>query len=462
MCNLLLIMLLLAAQVTDVYAQAPGEEKKVTESEVHDVTEEVPNSYDEDLEVELEVYESDNGYVKAIFAPGEKNTAYVPYTCQIYTTKKMELTVNSSNENVVKGKNTVLETYEPGYCFESGTLGVEICGVGYCTLTFSLGNVTKTMDVCVVPQSVEITKIQQTDAQKAMISWKKVSGCSGYILERSEDEYGDYKEISRTTGSQSTATVISEWDKNYYYRVIGYVKAGDKTENNDYYSRYTKSKSFVITKPTAVLKSVEQKGKSSLKVTWEKMGYATGYELYQKEGLSKAKCIYKGNKTSFKKKITKGKQYTFYVIARYSKKASKKSNSIMAYLPKSGKVVGTRQESVEQIDMQEGQYQWYSADSDEIFYYTANDKMYMVVRQEQKLYIYQMDAKNKYKPFKIIDLGKLDYWGGFYHGTDGKFYVAVGFDNMKENDKKTVIKVYQYSSKWKKMKTCNIKGSIER
>ena len=83
MCNLLLIMLLLAAQVTDVYAQAPGEEKKVTESEVHDVTEEVPNSYDEDLEVELEVYESDNGYVKAIFAPGEKNTAYVPYTCQI-------------------------------------------------------------------------------------------------------------------------------------------------------------------------------------------------------------------------------------------------------------------------------------------------------------------------------------------------------------------------------------------
>ena len=60
---------------------------------------------------------------------------------------------------------------------------------------------------------------------------------------------------------------------------------------------------------------------------------------------------------------------------------------------------------------------------------------------------------------KTIKL-KYDVWGGFFQGTDGNFYVAVGYQNPKESTKKTVIKVIQYNNKWKKLKTANIKGGV--
>lgn len=60
---------------------------------------------------------------------------------------------------------------------------------------------------------------------------------------------------------------------------------------------------------------------------------------------------------------------------------------------------------------------------------------------------------------KTIKL-KYDVWGGFYQGTDGNFYVAVGYNNLKESKKKIAIKVIQYNSKWKQLKTANIKGGV--
>ncbi|MEY8235935.1 hypothetical protein AALA36_09400 [Lachnospiraceae bacterium 66-29] len=60
---------------------------------------------------------------------------------------------------------------------------------------------------------------------------------------------------------------------------------------------------------------------------------------------------------------------------------------------------------------------------------------------------------------KTIKL-KYDVWGGFYQGTDGNFYVAVGYNNLKESRTKTVIKVIQYNSNWKQLKTANIKGGV--
>lgn len=71
-----------------------------------------------------------------------------------------------------------------------------------------------------------------------------------------------------------------------------------------------------------------------------------------------------------------------------------------------------------------------------------------------------MNASFKVTNTKTIKL-KYDVWGGFYKGTDGNFYVAVGDQNPKESNKKTVIKVIKYNSKWKKLKTASIKGGAK-
>ncbi len=125
----------------------------------------------------------------------------------------------------------------------------------------------------------------------------------------------------------------------------------------------------------------------------------------------------------------------------------------------------TEQTNVKQMMSTNGQYSdgWFPvrwSDSDHTFYYIAQNKMYMVCLQETgDLMIYEMNESLQAKKIKTVRLGKYDKWGGFYHGTDNRFYVVIGFDNPKESKTKTVIKVIQYNKNWKRQKICRIKGN---
>lgn len=106
----------------------------------------------------------------------------------------------------------------------------------------------------------------------------------------------------------------------------------------------------------------------------------------------------------------------------------------------------------------EGQYSYYWTHPDKTYYYQSGGKLHAVCVQDNgNLKIYTLNSSFKVKKTKTIKL-KYDVWGGFYQGIDGNFYVAVGYENPKESNSKTVIKVIQYNSKWKKLKTAEIKG----
>ena len=57
---------------------------------------------------------------------------------------------------------------------------------------------------------------------------------------------------------------------------------------------------------------------------------------------------------------------------------------------------------------------------------------------------------------KTIKL-ELEYYGGFYAGSNA-YYIVEGQSNTEENDNKEVIRVIKYDKNWKKLGTAKITG----
>jgi hypothetical protein len=152
-----------------------------------------------------------------------------------------------------------------------------------------------------------------------------------------------------------------------------------------------------------------------------------------------------------------GKQVSFKLKVKFHGGLSTDSSPVSYYIPKAGAVCNTKLK-LKQYDSF-GQYGGNWSGSDTTYYYVANNKFHVVSVIGHKLYDYTLNSKtHKAAGKKIVNLGKYNVWGGFVQGTDGNFYVAVGYNNLKESKTKTVIKVKKYSSAWKLKKTCNIAG----
>lgn len=135
------------------------------------------------------------------------------------------------------------------------------------------------------------------------------------------------------------------------------------------------------------------------------------------------------------------------------------------FIPQKGKASGRTQNKLNQLPDYggKGQYREYGANwnwvsPDTTYYYEAGGKFHVVSVRDKNLNIYTLNSDMKFAKKKIVKLGDFDVFGGFYHGRDDCFYVAVGYHNPKESSTKTVVKVKKYNSKWKLQKTCNITG----
>lgn len=73
------------------------------------------------------------------------------------------------------------------------------------------------------PQAPKLNELTLSGSSKAKVTWKSVSGASGYQVYRSNAKNGEYKRVRTTTGKTSTTYYNNLIDNGtYYYKVRAY------------------------------------------------------------------------------------------------------------------------------------------------------------------------------------------------------------------------------------------------
>ncbi len=131
----------------------------------------------------------------------------------------------------------------------------------------------------VIPGTPSV-KAVSTNYKTVTVSWKKVSGCDGYVIYRKTAE-GKYKRI-KTIKSGSTVSYKDGKVKTgttYYYKVRAYDMVGGKAV----YSAYSKTKSAtpVLGRPTGLAAGVTQDG--NIRLTWNAVDGAQTYTVMRSD-----------------------------------------------------------------------------------------------------------------------------------------------------------------------------------
>ena len=227
------------------------------------------------------------------------------------------------------GKQTSL-TATPTYSAEGATpwmvywksdhpevASVNDCGeiiakkTGKAVITVYNGTVRATCTVVVPPDKPKVTA--SVSGKKLKLSWKKVSGASGYAIYRLNG--GSYKRIKTVKASTRRVTLaLADGKQAYSYRVCAYRTIDGKK----YYGGKSGVKTAVSTVSSLQAKAVRGKG---IKLTWKSLKTVDGYVIYRK---TEKNGSYKKIKTAADKKSSgytdktakKGKTY-YYRIRAY-------------------------------------------------------------------------------------------------------------------------------------------------
>ncbi len=167
----------------------------------------------------------------------------------------------------------------------------------------------------------KLSYIPDTTAVK--LTWKKVSGATGYRIYIYDNLKDKYIKVADT--SEASYTVKKKNGKKlkpgveYKFRVKAYIKKNGKTYWSDSYKTVRTATKPAKTKLTVT----SSKGKVTL--SWKDVMGESGYQVYyatKKNGKYKKLTSAKANKVKFSKKLTKGKKYYFKVRA-YKKVSGK-------------------------------------------------------------------------------------------------------------------------------------------
>jgi len=172
----------------------------------------------------------------------------------------------------------------------------------------------------IVPESVSGEKISQ-ELKGLKIEWNKVQDVSGYKIYRSSERDGDYSLVKTINDSETLEyldTSVKTGGK-YYYKVYSYNELSGSdylsSESNILYKCFVKGITSV---------SVRSYG-TSAKLTWGKVGDATGYKIYRATSInglySNIKTIGKNTTLTYTDKNKNGTVY-FYKVRAYYKNGS--------------------------------------------------------------------------------------------------------------------------------------------
>jgi len=403
--------------------------------------------------------------------------------------KDLQLHFSSTNPEVAK----VEEYYEDAYTYYEGEqqneydsiiLSLEKQGITDVICTSDLFSF-KISVIFLKPPYIQSDSLKQTGLQSVSMKLSDTNPAyNGYVVSKKRGSLeAAVEQAGIMTGNVEEVTVpIDGFNIRYFFAVQGYVDYHGKRfyfPETPKFGEYEYIDSFDY---GVQMQSVARKGSSSLKVTWNPIPEAKSYTLYYStsDEFGKYKKLTTTTNTSYTQKVTKGVTYYYYVTAAFPNgEVSTRSTRLSGYIPQSASKIKLKLTALEDkilSEVRSGIYdeygyggKWNWADSDRIFYYSLKGKNYAVVllrkpgttkKWKGQLLIYEIKSNNSVKLVNTIKLPKqFDAWGGFYKGPDNQFYVAYGFNNLKEKDKQQVINVVQYSNKWAKMKTCSIYGS---
>lgn len=373
---------------------------------------------------------------------------------QVESTVGGSLTATSSNNAIVAVAGTAW------YGFK-----LEVRRYGTAKITVSDGTTSADIPIVAYPFSMaELTAAGKASYNEVRLRWTTTPGVSGYQIMRvkvdgSGDTVGSFTQVKLVEGAAtSTGTVPAPWGTMYRYAVFPYVSYEGRIFVREPYMQYTKD--YALPSASPKIASVTRVSGKYLSVKWTADAGARSYSVYRstQDGRGFKKIATTTAKTFTDKSVKKGTTYYYQVHAEYPGYGTAVSGTYGQVIPKSAKAAKRKVKIGQPYgDGAYGGSNW--AHSDKTFYYTKGSRLYAVSYVRGNLKVYGFNASMKRVSAKTVKLPKHQIWGGFYHGPDGNNYVAIGWNNPRESDKKTVIQVVKYSSSWKKVKTASIKGS---
>jgi len=190
-------------------------------------------------------------------------------------------------------------------------------GVGTATLTATTENgLQATCKVTTTLGGILRFEAPLVSSKYISMAWKKQKGVTGYEVYRASEKGNKYTKIATTKNDK---TIGSAQDRDvkagttYKYKVRAFIKLGNKKTYGEYSTVLIASTSTEKPNVTLTAKS------KAIKVAWNKLSGATGYEVYysttKKGNYTLAQTITKSGKTSCTINELNGKS-SYYVKVR--------------------------------------------------------------------------------------------------------------------------------------------------
>lgn len=169
-----------------------------------------------------------------------------------------------------------------------------------------------------------VTQISSVSYNSLKITWKKVSGVSGYVVYRSDSKNGKYTKIATVKSGTSYTDKKRSCGKTYYYKVQGYRTVSKK----NYYGNNSGVKSGYTVPNKINFNSQTSYASTKTVLKWNKSTGATGYEIWrsnkEKSGYTLLKTITKSDTTKYTDQKLSSKQVYYYKIRPYRTVNNKK------------------------------------------------------------------------------------------------------------------------------------------
>ena len=229
---------------------------------------------------------------------GVKNIGAFAFShCKNLTKVKIPSSVTNMGDDIFFNNNNIVIL-----CYK-GTAGEEYAKKYYnyrfCTYEIIPGKVTGV-----------INKTQ--DTKTITVKWSKVSGTTGYVLEKYDTSKKKYVTVKDLKGTSHKVTGLKA-GTTYKFRVRAYVTVGGKK----YYGAYSATSSLTTKTATPKISKLTA-GSKKATVNWKKVTGATGYEVYMStkkgSGYKKIKTVTNSKTVKYTKtKLTRKKTYYFKI-----------------------------------------------------------------------------------------------------------------------------------------------------